>query len=343
MDTVSVVLIGMVTAGLGYLALVAFAGVHAPHALSPSPDPTTDRTEALARLDALRSRDGADVAGPCRTTLLEPEAAALATIVYFHGFTNCPNQFAPTAGILRDRGYRVLSIRHPRHGLSDLLNRELKDLTAEELVAATDEAIDIAVGFGDEVCLFGFSGGGVLASWAAATRAGISRVAAAAPVASPKGVPIPLARLLVRFHGIVPPVWIWWNPAKKADLGESPYVYPGFHLPALVPYLRLANLLADRKVVASYPLERAALLFNPGDFAVRRDAAVRLMGRTFAPATPHAVELSLDKGLGWWHDFIDQDGPHHATPEEVADVVLAALGLADETAGGKIVSQRPIG
>lgn len=342
MDPVWIVVTGLAAVVLGYLALVAFAGLHTPPALGSNPDPTRDRTSALARLEALRARDGADVAEPCRTALLEPDGPAKATIVYLHGFTNCPNQFAPTAAILRDRGYRILSVRHPRHGLSDLLNHELKDITAEELVATADEAIDIAVGFGDEVCVFGFSGGGVLACWAAATREGISRVAAASPVASPKGVPIPLARLLVRFHSFVPPVWIWWNPAKKADLGESPYVYPGFHLPALVPYLRLANLLADRKVIAAYPLTSAVLLFNPGDFAVRRDAAVRLMGRTFAETTPHAQELSLDKGLGWWHDFIDQDGPHHATPVQVADVVLSSLGLADETAGGMIVSARPI-
>jgi pimeloyl-ACP methyl ester carboxylesterase len=323
-----------------FLGGVAFLGWQTPPAPARRANPTANRDEALARLKAHQAAEGVEIADPCRTQLLEPVGDAKATIVVLHGLANCPNQFRPAADVLLARGYRVLLPLQPAHGRADVLAGNLGVLTSETIAAFVDDVCDIAVGFGDPVHVFGLSAGGVLAYWAAATRDDIRFATAASPVASPTGVPIPISRVLARFAPMLRKIFIWWDPRKKADLGESPYVYPGFHLAGLAAYLHLANLLADRKVEATYVVERAALVSNPGDFAIRRDAAIRLMHRTFSGRADHTEEFVLRKDLGWWHDFADQDGPHHGTPEQVADVIDYSLGLDPEAGADLFESVR---
>ncbi len=338
MDLLGYALAIAVAALAGYVILVAVGALGTPEAPKRRPRPASGRDEALARLRELQALDGPEVADAGRTVLIEPQGEALATIVYFHGFTNCPNQFRAAADVLASRGYRVLVPRQPRHGFADVLTRELAGLTSRELTDHVDAVMDIAAGFDGDVRVIGLSGGGILAYWAAALRPELTHVVAASPSASPTGIPVPLARLLVRFRRFVPAIYWWWDPRKKADLGESPYVYPGFPLPGLIPYLHLANLLGDRKVRPITAPRQAILLSNPNDFAVRKGPALRLMHRTFDGVAETVAEVALAKELGWWHDFIDPDGSHHGEPEEVADVILAALDLAERTAGGRIAS-----
>lgn len=215
-------------------------------------------------------------------------------------------------------------------------------MTSAELTEHVDTCIDIAAGLGDEVWVVGLSAGGVLASWAAATRPEIRRAAVASPFVAPKAIPMGLVRLLIRFRPLVPRIYFWWDPRKKADLGESPYVYPGFPLPGMVPFLHLAQSLLDGRVHAVNHLRRFVLISNPGDFAIRRDVARRFALRTFTGRADVLVEATIDGALGWWHDFVDPWGPHIGPTEQVAEVFLSALGVArDATAGGALVDPVP--
>ncbi len=302
-----------------------------------SPNPTGDRAAALARLADLRAAD-AGIPQITSTRLVEPEGRVVATLVIWHGFTNAPSQFGAVAEALGGLGYRVLVPRTPRHGLPDVLNRDLNNLTDAELVEHVDTCIDIAGGFGDPVWVIGLSAGATLAGWAAANRVEVERLVLAAPLVAPVGFPLPLVRLMVRFRGIVPKLYWWWDPRKKADLGHSPYAYPGFPIPGLMPFLHLSEALIDHSVAASHQLDRVVLTSNPGDFAIRRDAARAYAAGVFGARSGYYGEANIDPGLKWMHDFVDPYSPGAGTTEQVVAILTAAMGVGDPTAGGVLVA-----
>ncbi len=302
-----------------------------------APAPAGDRAAASAKLAGLRAAD-AEIPEITRTRFVEPEGAALATIVVWHGFTNAPSQFGPAAEELGRLGFRVLVPRTPHHGLPDVLNRDLNNLTEAELVAHVDTCIDIAAGFGDPVWVIGLSAGGTLAGWAAANRAEVERLVLAAPLVAPKGFPLPLVRLMVRFPILVPRIYWWWDPRKKADLGHSPYAYPGFPIPGVMPFLHLSEAMMDHSVVAGHRLERVVLTSNPGDLAIRRDAARTFAGDVFGVRSGYYGEANIDPGLKWMHDFVDPYSPDAGTTEQVVAILTAALGVGEPAAGGVLVS-----
>ncbi len=299
--------------------------------------PASDREAALARLAELTEADAA-IPEATSTQLFEPSPDASVTIVIWHGFTNAPSQFAAVAEQLRDAGYRVLLPRMPRHGLPDLRNRELASLTDAELVAQVDTCIDIAAGLGDEVWVVGLSAGGVMASWAAATRDEVSRVALMAPLVGPKGFPMPAVRLCVKFPRIVPGYYMWWDPRHKDDIeNNSPYAYPGFPLPGVMPFLHLSESLFDKTVSVGHRLDRVVLVTNPCDLAVRLDAADAFASSVFGTAADYFGRATIDRELNWTHDFVDPWSPARGSTEQVVAIIEAALGVGEPTAGGVLV------
>lgn len=311
--------------------------LEAPAVPQPRPAGTVD--EARQRLAELMAADDHRVGETTRTQLFEPEGAATATVVAWHGFTNAPSQLVAVGEALAGLGYRVLVPRQPYQGYTDVLNRSLGELTVADLTEHVNTCIDIAAGFGDPVWVTGLSAGGVLAAWAAATRDEVRRLGLLAPLVAPKGVPMPAVRLMVRFPVLVPRLYYWWDPRKRENLGHSPHAYPGFPVRGLMPYLHLSEAMFDGRL-ATHQLERVVLLSNPGDFAIRRDAARAFASGVFAGHASYYGEATLDGALGWWHDFIDPWSPNRGTTEQVVAVLLAVLGAADPTAGGLLV--RPL-
>jgi len=301
------------------------------------PRPTSSRDEALARFEELRAADDDRVGESTRSQLFEPDGDARATIIAWHGFTNAPSQFATVATALAAEGYRVLVPRQPYQGFTDVLNRSLADLKLTDLTDHVDLCVDIAAGFGAPVWVAGLSAGGVLAAWAAATRTEIRRAALLAPLVAPKGFPMPAVRLMVKSPRLVPRFYYWWDPRVKEKLGHSPHAYPGFPVPGLMPYLHLSEAMFDSTVVAGHQLERVVLTTNPGDFAIRRDAAQAFASSVFAGHAAYYGEATLDSELGWWHDFVDPWSPHRGTTEQVLAVLLAAFGVGEPTADGVLV------
>lgn len=300
------------------------------------PAPTVTEAQARARLAELMALD-ADIPQMTKTRFFEPVGQAIATVVIWHGFTNAPSQFAAVAQALAATGLRVLVPRMPRHGQADVLTHDLENLSVEELVAHADACIDIATGFGDPVWVVGLSAGATLAAWAGATREEVHRLVLAAPLVAPKGLPLPIVRLFVRFPKIVPNMYFWWDPRKKGELGHSPYAYPGFPMPGILPYLHLSEALFDQSVTPSHRLDRVVLTSNPGDFAIRRDAALAFVEAIFFPMAEVSGVANIDGELKWMHDFVDPWSPDAASTEGSVAIMQAALGVADPSAGGLLV------
>ena len=301
------------------------------------PSPTTSREAALARFAELAALDDG-IPAATRTQLFEPDGAATATIVIWHGFTNAPSQFAAIAEWLRSAGYRVLLPRLPYHGEEDLLNRDLLKLTPGQLLGHLHTVLDIAAGFGAPVWAVGLSAGATIAGWAAATRHEVRRLVLAAPLVAPVGFPLPLVRVFVKFPRVVPRLYWWWDPRVKAKTVGSPHAYPGFPLPGIMSFLHLSEWLYDGSVQVGHDLERVVLVTNPGDFAIRKDAAQAFASAVFEARAGYFGEALIDPELKWMHDFVDPLSPSTGTTEQVAAILLASLGTGEPTAGGVLVS-----
>jgi pimeloyl-ACP methyl ester carboxylesterase len=309
-----------------WLAAVAFAGFGVPALPDIDPAPARDEEAALKAFEVLSAADGPEVSPAARTQLLRPQGPARGTLVVWHGFTNCPAQFAEVAEILCAEGFFVLVARIPRHGNSDTMTRDLEELIVEEIAAFANHCVDVAAGLPAPLGVIGFSAGGGLAAWMAASRAEVERVVCMSPLVAPRGFPMWVVRLVVRFRTLMPAAWIWWDPRKKERLNGSPHVYPGFPMTGLIPFLHVGVSLHDERVQANHRLQRAALVTNPRDLAIRNASAEMMMARVFAGHADSVVEYALARSLGWWHDFIDQYGAGSGEPEQIAELLMVALG-----------------
>lgn len=299
--------------------------------------PAADREAALAKLAELEALDD-QLPEVTRTQLFEPDEPTGLTVVVWHGFTNAPVQFVPIAEQLRAARYRVLLPRMPHHGLADVLNRDLLNLSPDELVAHVNLCLDIASGLGNRVWVVGLSAGGVLAAWAAATRPEVSRAVLAAPLVAPSGFPMPAVRLCVRFPRLVPRYYLWWDAKAKADLGHSPHAYPGFPLPGVMPFLNLSENLFDGSVRVQHQLQRVVVVTNPNDDAVRSDAAAAFGRSVFGSSADYYGEAHVDPALNWTHDFVDPWSPAGGSTDQAVALLGAALGVGEPTAGGVLVA-----
>lgn len=295
-----------------------------------SPEQARERFAQLLAAD-----DG--IGEATRAKLIEPEGEARATVVLWHGFTNAPSQFVQVAEALATSGFRVLLPRMPLHGEADVLNRHLAELTVAQLLDHADACMDIAAGFPEPVWVGGLSAGATLAAWVAANRPRVQRLVLAAPLNAPKATPMPLVRLFARFPRLLPNVYYWWDPRKKAEVPGSPYAYPGFPTRGILPFLQISEAMFDRSVAPGHRLERVVLIANPGDFAIRRDVARAFAEQVLFPVAETTGIANLDPELNWMHDFIDPNSPDTGATEQVVAVFLAAFGAGNLDADGLIV------
>jgi len=326
LETLLLIAIAPVLAFFIWLSLVAFAGLGVPGLPEIEPEPTTNERDAAAALEELLAADPSDISDATRTRLLRPVGPVRGTIVMWHGFTNCPAQFAEVAEELRAHGYFVLVARIPYHGKQDRLTSDLERLAVEELAVFTNRCVDVAAGLPRPLVAVGFSAGGGLATWASATREEVDRLVAISPLVAPKGFPVWVVRLLVRFRTLLPSAWVWWDPRQKAEYGTSSHVYPGFPMTGLVPFLHVGVSLHDERVVASHRLRSVALISNPNDMAVRTSVAEIMLARVFSGVASSIAEYVLKRSLGWPHDFIDQGVAASGDVADIAGLILHAMG-----------------
>jgi esterase/lipase len=122
-------------------------------------------SEAVAGIEATIARDraGAMVATDGLPRLYHHGKPTRDAVVFFHGFTNCPQQFEELARRFYDRGCNVYVPRIPLHGYRDRLTHALEDLDAPLLETATTESYRLTRGLGTRVSAVGLSLGGVMA------------------------------------------------------------------------------------------------------------------------------------------------------------------------------------
>jgi len=295
---------------IALLLALAWLAVAPPRVggLVSRPRPAASYAEALERVAAHHAEEATGHNPLCRTQLLTHGQKTERVIVFIHGYTNCPMQFAALAEALYERGYNTLTLLMPHHGLANRLTDAHRRLTAEELVAYADELVDIARGLGAHMTLLGLSGGAVVAAWAAQTRADLDLAVVMAPNFGFKAVPRRATRLAANLVLLLPDVALWWNPLEREN-GRLMHVYPRFTLHGLTQQWRLgfaARALAERQP----PAARAILVIsNAHDPAVDNAAIARVVARWRAWQTGLVRTYEFPVELKLLHDMIDPGHP----------------------------------
>lgn len=247
--------------------------------LVSNPQPATSYEDAVARFEAHRDRHSQPLNPLCEPQLLTHGDADRTAIALLHGVSSCPQAFVDFAPYLFDRGHNVVTLRMPRNGFADRATDALDDLTAEQLSAFADEAVDIVNGLGDETVVLGISAGGTVAGFAGQTRSDLDRAVLVAPFFGLGGVGPRVNNVLMRLLTLAPAFSVWKDPRLREHYeGNMPHAYKRQSTRATGEIMRL-GYAAFRKTRERAPATDALVVVtNEADTAVSQstiDAFVR--------------------------------------------------------------------
>jgi carboxylesterase len=294
-------------------------------ALNTAAQPCATYDEALARLAILEGRDGPEVNPVCRSYALTHGKKTARVLVYFHGYTNCPEQFRQLGAEFHRRGYSVLVPRQPHQGLQDRLTADQAQIRAAELVQSANEAVDIACGLGDEVIVSGLSGGGVMAAWAAQVRSDVDVALVAAPALGLPFVSPTISDVVKVAMQTLPNFFVWWDPRLKENLPDCPHAYPRWATRALGEFMRMGTVIRTQARLEAPAAQRVVMMTNANDLGINNKIAYQLTA-AWQRHAPDRVEIhEFAKEHDVFHDMIDPG----QSRQKVAIVYPAWLRLID--------------
>lgn len=311
------IIVGVVLLGLG-LALKPFTLREAF-----TPNPAQSFAEALARVEAIQAAEAGlpDLNPECNSILMTHEEQVAEVIVFIHGFTSCPVQFAALGEAYFDLGYNVLIPRQPRHGLTELKGTPLKGMTAEDYAAFGTQVADIAQGLGERVIVVGLSGGGAIATWLAQERADIDLAVPVAPFLGVSVVPRPLTRPLTNLILLIPDRFVWWEPEHQMDSPNiAPYSYRGYYLHALFENLRLGFVAEGDAKKIKPSVGSILVITNANDAAVNNEVVAEFEQLWLDHGEQFLQTFQFAEDLGLPHDLITA-----THPESRVDIVYPQL------------------
>jgi esterase/lipase len=267
--------------------------------LAPDPHRSIGFDSALAMFVRRSSWEQGRVVSEGRSILLEHGKRSAVAILLLHGYTNSPAQFDSLGRMLYRDGANVYIPRLPRHAEVNGGVTSLARLTADDLRAAADSAMDIASALGDTVVVVGLSAGGTMATWIAQFRGDASRVIIIAPLLALARIPsvldAPFLNLAVRLPD--------FSRSSEPD-SEQPDRAAGWNTRAIGQMLRLgvaARRSAERVAPAS---RRIDILLNANDHTIST-APVLALARSWKNRGADVRVYRLAASLKLPHDVID--------------------------------------
>ncbi|MGZ3496700.1 MAG: alpha/beta hydrolase [Vulcanimicrobiaceae bacterium] len=289
---------------------------------APQSRPAASYEEACERVRALQALDDESILPQARTALLDYRARTPLAVVLLHGLTNHPGQYRAFAPLAHERGYTVFVPRMPGHGDVDRMTTRLKNLTAEQLLASATEAVDIACGLGERVCVLGISTSGLLCAYFAQYRRDVARAIPVNPVFSILNVPYGVTLLIEKIALLLPNMFMWWDPRIKEK--QRPLTaYPRFPTHALMQSLRIGDDVYAQSRRAPPAAQSVWSITNKLDPAVNNDVTGEVV-RAWRAMRPQAVGTFEFDDLPRNHDVIDPENPE-ARVDIVYPVLLDAI------------------
>jgi carboxylesterase len=270
-------------------------------------NPAAGHDEALARVAAIQEAEATsgEINPVCETTVMTHGEKTDNAIIFFHGFTSCPEQFRELGQQMFDEGYNVYIPRMPHHGKLDRSQEALLPTTAEELAIFSTDTVDIAHGLGEHIVVGGLSGGGTISTWVAQEHEDVDRVIAVAPFLGIGFIPTPLNRIVARIMDDIPNIDMWWDPTTKADNpSTADYAYPGYPLHALAEYLRLGFATQDSARRDKPAVDSILVINNAHDDSVNNGITNQLVAAWKAHGEDFLRTYEFEDALGLPHDLI---------------------------------------
>ena len=284
---------------LGFVSAVLMMPVDtAP--LPSSAHPRADYAQAIAAFDSLHAQEAPLVMEDGASLLLVHGQRTPRAIVLVHGLTNSPRQFRELAEQFHARGYNVVVLRLPLHGLRAGDVEALKALTAAKLRAYADQAVDIADGLGDTVLVLGLSTGGNVAAWMAHHRAEVKRIVVIAPALKLARLPAMLAAPSMNLADRMPNMTI----RQKPDSSRR-HAYFGISTRALAETFRFGATVVREAAERAPLVADLALVTNGNDRTIDEHAALALADAWSRHGGVSVERFRFDPALALPHDLID--------------------------------------
>ena len=291
--------------------------------LQSHPSPVLDYAVAFDRFQRLQEREGPEVNPVCRSILLTHGQRTERAVVFFHGYTNCPEQFRKLGQIFYEMGYNVLIPRLPRHGLADRKVENLSQLKAEELRDCADDSVDIACGLGRKVYVAGLSAGGTLAAWIAQNRSEVTRVVLIAPALGfTRHNGTRFQKALAVLLPLLPDIRRYW-PDFDPDALALGHTYPGFSSWALGQLLRVSVATFAGALNQAPRVQDVVLVTSRSDQAVSDYLVWQLIGLWRSRELFKFASVDFPKAMKIEHDMIDPTNKNQQT--EIVYPVLIRL------------------
>ena len=290
-----------------------------PRRFPARPNPARSYPQAEQRIQALQAQEAGRLNPVCQTQFLSYGEKVERAIVFIHGNTSCPQQFAELGKLFHQKGYNVLIAPVPGHGLADRMTEAHAQVTAELLTEYGDRVIDIAQGLGEHITLAGFSMGGVVACWAAQNREDIDLAVLISPGFGFAPVPAALTLPAMNLFSLLPNYFRWWDPALKEKVGPA-HAYPRYSTRTLAQILRL-SFAVQAQAARRKPSARAIwLVTNANDDAVSYPMIQRVASLWERQAAGRLRTYHFPPELQVGHDLIDP-----AQPDQRTDIVYPKL------------------
>lgn len=267
--------------------------------LGSHPRPPFGYDSSVAEIARRRANEATSVV-PGAASILETHGQRTPiAVLLLHGFTNSPRQFDSLSRMLYRDGHNVYIPRLPHH--ADLIRgpSALSDVTAEELRAAADSAMDLVRALGDTVVVVGLSLGGTMAAWIAQNRVDATRVVVVAPLIALDRVPAFLDGVVVNLTVRLPNI-----TRDLTSFGGEPDRELGWSTRAIGQILRL-GVAVERQSVRDAPASRdVRILLNANDRTISA-APVIALARRWSARGASVDAYRLPASLGLPHDVID--------------------------------------
>ena len=302
---------------LGILAVIIILLLvlaHKPFSIRETfvPNPAESYEEALTRIEKVQAAEAElpNLSPECGTILMTHEEKVDNVIVFLHGFTSCPDQFAELGKQYFDQGYNVFIPRQPHHGIQEFDGSPLKGLTAEELAAFGTQVADIAQGLGERVVVVGLSGGGSITTWLAQEREDIDLAVPIAPFLGIGFIPKPLTSPLTNLVLLIPDFHQWWDPLHKMDNPLSaPYSYRGCYIHALFENLRLGFAAEEDAKKIKPAVGRILVITNANDESVNNEVVAEFEQLWLEHGEQFLQTFQFEKDLEIPHDLVTASRP----------------------------------
>ncbi len=301
--------VGLVLLVVLLVALVLALWPASTASLASNPSPVTSYDQVMKELQAVRAEERKlDVIPQCTSRAFTHGRKTENAIVLVHGLTNCPKQWELFGREIFDRGWNVLILRLPDHGIGNPETGKigpvsnLKHLTARKLARYGDQAVDLGRGLGEHTHVMGLSLGGTVAAWMAQERSDIDRAVVIAPgIGLPSG-PYALTWGVTNFFSHIPDLSIGHG-------GKLAHEYQGWSTGGIADTFVLGKYVRQRASDEEPAAKTVRVLLNPNDDTISNPRAEELVdawrehgravGLVWLPKTPVLEHDIIDPGQDW--------------------------------------------